>query len=152
MHVHPSLPHNSWAHLQLAVLRLCTGSVQRMCFIDQIISERPSLILQVTNDMYLHWILNAGTKWHSRHQKRFFAMMRFNSTCKWTPKSWPFCFCPSCVAHENQKNSCGWPWAGFIVALSPPVLYHPFHTMEQQKRLPPIWQTSSRYGILCSLQ
>ena len=30
----------TWAHVQLAVLHLCTESLQRMCFINQIISEK----------------------------------------------------------------------------------------------------------------
>ena len=112
----------TWAHVQLAVLHLCTESLQRMCFINQIISEKA--IFNFTGYKWhasvlytLHWMLNAGTKWYSWYQgeifhydeiqsnlqmnSRFLASLSFPFLCgTWKPEKqlwltldWGHCHC-----------------------------------------------------------
>lgn len=91
------------------MLRLCTGSLRKMCLINQIISEKA--IFNFTGYKWhasvlygLHWMLNAGTNDIHDIGERFFATMRLNLACKGTPDSWPLFF-PLPLWHTKTRKT-----------------------------------------------
>lgn len=145
--MHPSLPCNLWAHVQLAVLHLCTGSLQKLCFINQIISEKA--IFNFTGYKWcasvlytLHWMLNAGTKRYSWYRGEIFHYDDIRSNLQMNSRFLASLFFPFLCGTWNPEKqlwlTLNWGhWSVVTVSALPLSSYSgaaegtPTHTAEQ---------------------
>lgn len=90
-------------------------------------------------------------------RERLYTTMSFSLASKWTPDSWPLCFSPSFVAHENERKqlwlTLDWGHCSAVAdSILPPTLYYraaertPIYAVEQLQ----IWYSVFVSVMLCA--